>query len=225
MRTLIIKNTASEGPGTIAGYLQDAGMPFDVVEPEAISALGGLDNYDALVMLGGPMAVYEMNAHPHITSSLHLIEKALRHKLRVFGVCLGAQLVAHALGARVYKGNIQEIGWMDVELTTQGGSDPVLGPLAGSNGPIVKVFQWHGDTFDLPAGATLLASSPEFSHQAFRMDDNVYALQFHIEVNNDIVAGWAKTDPAINNTPLEGEAHNQYLRRARTAYAHFFGTA
>ncbi|KKM16905.1 hypothetical protein LCGC14_1681110 [marine sediment metagenome] len=128
MRTVILKNITSEGPGTIADYLYKAGLPYDVLEPEEVPSLKSLDGYDALVVLGGPMAVYDAEGYPQVEASVRLIKEALERELKVLGVCLGAQLMAHALGARVYKGpgGKEEIGWMDIELTEDGLMDPVL---------------------------------------------------------------------------------------------------
>ena len=227
MRTVILKNITSEGPGTIADYLYKAGLPYDVLEPEEVPSLKSLDGYDALVVLGGPMAVYEAEGHHQVEASVRLIKEALERELKVLGVCLGAQLMAHALGARVYKGpgGIEEIGWMDIELTEDGLMDPVLNELSIGKSRCSKVFQWHGDTFDLPGGAVLLAGSGDFPMQAFRMGERAYALQFHIEVTAEIVRHWSEGEPAIDPAPLERKEYEAYLERARGLYSRFFGTA
>ena len=114
---------------------------------------------------------------------------------------------------------------MDVELTEEGARDPVLGALAPPGRRNAKVFQWHGDTFDLPTGAVLLAGSGDFPIQAFQMGEGAYALQFHIEVTAEIVRQWADGEPAIDPAPLKRKEYEAYLERARGFYSRFFGTA
>ncbi len=224
MRTVILKNIRNEGPGTIADHLDKAGLYYDVLEPDLVPTLKNLDGYDALVVLGGPMAVHEAEDHPQVEASLRLIKEALRKDLRVFGVCLGAQLMAHAMGASVYKGPRQETGWMEIELTKDGLMDPVLSELSVGQTAASKVFQWHGDTFDIPQGATRLAGSESFPNQAFRTGKGAYALQFHVEVTKEIVSGWAEGDPMIDPAPLDTKQYEAYLERARKLYSRFFGT-
>jgi GMP synthase (glutamine-hydrolysing) len=110
----------------------------------------------------------------------------VERELPVLGICLGAQLIARALGAEVRAAPEKEIGWYDVTVTAAGRDDPVLGQLA----PCEKIFQWHGDTFDLPSGAVHLASSAACAHQAFRYGDRIYALQFHLEVDEPLIERW-----------------------------------
>ncbi len=226
MHTVILKNIRSEGPGTIADYLDKAGLPCDVLEPEDVPSLKNLDGYDALVVLGGPMAVHKMEGYPQVEASLRLIKEALTKNIKTLGVCLGAQLMAHAMGARVYKGpmEIQEAGWMDIELTRDGLRDHVLGQLSVGQTAASKVFQWHGDTFDIPKGAIRLAGSESFPNQAFRAGKCAYALQFHVEVTGEIVSGWAEGDPMLNTSPLDTKEYEAYLERARKLYSRFFGT-
>ena len=136
---------------------------------------------EGLVVMGGPMGVYETDKYPFLAHECRLIAELIRRERPVLGVCLGAQLLARALGARVFPGHGPEIGFGSVELTKEGKEDPLFGP----SGPSFPVFHWHGDTFELPEGATLLASSTQYPHQAFRFGDYAYALQFHIEPDPD----------------------------------------
>ena len=225
MHTVILKNISSEGPGTIAAYLDKAAVPYDVFEPEDVPSIKSLDNYDALVVLGGPMAVYESEGHPQVAASLRLIKEALKRELKVLGVCLGAQLLAHALGARVYKGPVKETGWMDIELTEEGVRDPVLQTLVDPGSVTANVFQLHGDTFDTPAGAVTLASSDAYKNQAFRMGANAYALQFHVEMTRDKVHEWSKNEPSLKDSELNDSEYEEYLKKADKLYSRFFGTA
>jgi len=126
----------------------------------------------------------------YIRRELRLIEQAAARGKPVLGVCLGAQLVAKALGGRVYRNAEKEIGWFDVRFTEAARSDRLF---AGRDGPEL-VFHWHGETFDLPAGAELLASSDLCRHQAFRVGRNVYGLQFHLEVTPEMIADWCAQD-------------------------------
>ena len=140
-----------------------------------------------LVVLGGPMGVYEAGRHPWLKPEIKLIGEALRRDFPVYGLCLGGQLMAGALGARVYPGEgKKEIGCFPVQLTAEGERDPLL---AGEGGAFT-VFQWHGDTFDLPEGASRLASSEHYRQQAFRFGRRGYAFQFHLEVEMEDVRRW-----------------------------------
>ena len=143
-----------------------------------------ISEYDGLIILGGPMGVNDEDQYPWLTQEKKAIKEAIQNHKRVLGVCLGSQLIASVLGSRVYKNPEPEIGWFDVTLTSEGEKEPLL-----QNFPTTfKVFQWHGDTFDLPAGARHLAFSEVCQHQAFLYGRNVAGLQFHFEVTNDSLA-------------------------------------
>ncbi len=146
-----------------------------------------LKDVRAIVVLGGPMGVYEEEAYPWLREEICFLGKALRAGFPVYGLCLGAQLMAAALGARVYPSKEKkEIGWFPVVLTPQARADPLLADEASS----FPVFQWHGDTFDIPEGAVHLASSVRYPHQAFRWGACAYAFQFHLEVGADDISAW-----------------------------------
>jgi len=123
---------------------------------------------------GSADGVYENRSYPFLTGEARQIEDSLRRRQPVLGICLGCQLLVHALGASVHRGESPEIGFGFVELTEAGKRDPVI----GTTGPSCPVFHWHGDTFDVPSGATLLASSAAYPHQAFRKGDSAYGLNF-----------------------------------------------
>lgn len=146
-----------------------------------------LDGWDSLIILGGPMAVYEPDENLCLNDEISLIAKAIREDFPVLGICLGSQLIAAAGGAAVYPGPHREAGWGEVELTGAGVKDPIF---AGLPSPL-PVFQLHGDTFDLPPGATRLATNDKYANQAFRLGSNIYGLQFHVEVTSDLVKEWA----------------------------------
>ncbi|AQR73528.1 glutamine amidotransferase [Sphingomonas sp. LM7] len=134
-----------------------------------------------LVVLGGPMGVYEEDIHPFLTQELQLIATRIAAGKPILGICLGAQLIARAAGGRVYPGPAKEIGFAPISLTSEGAASP-LGYVA----PDQPVLHWHGDTFDLPEGATLLASTDAYANQAFAIGANVLALQFHLEAGAGI---------------------------------------
>jgi GMP synthase (glutamine-hydrolysing) len=144
------------------------------------------DRLAGLIVLGGPMNVDEVDKHPALAAEAGWIRDAVHSGLPVLGICLGSQLLAKALGAKVYPNPIKEIGWYPLDLTPAAEADRLF---AGCPAEQV-VFQWHGDTFDLPEGAVHLASSTACTHQAFRYGDNAYGLQFHIEITADLVDEW-----------------------------------
>ncbi len=225
MNILIIKNIASEGPGTIEDHLRAEKLPFSIIDLKKGDASPSISSFTHVVIMGGPMAVYEMEQNPFLKDELLLIGRAIRESKHVLGVCLGAQMVAHALGARVYPGGQKEIGWYEVILTDDGMRDPCISQLAYDGRKSAKVFQWHGDTFDLPDGAVRLASSDLYPNQAFRYSDRVYALQFHIEVSPVIVFDWLKNEKGIDLDNVNAESHriyDPYRVRAMNFYRHFF---
>ncbi|NIM07420.1 MAG: hypothetical protein GTN65_17830, partial [Armatimonadetes bacterium] len=190
MSVLILKNIISEGPGTIEEFLRDKGRPYSVVELGEGETPPPLDGFETLVVMGGPMAIYEAEKYGFLKEGFKAIEEALKREMSVLGICLGAQAVAHVLGAKVYKGHTQEMGWLDVELTYAGLEDRVVSTLSDGGGGRIKVFHWHGDTFNLPGGARRLARSKDYENQAFGYGKKVYGLQFHIEVTPEMVSRW-----------------------------------
>lgn len=142
------------------------------------------EDIDLLVVLGGPIGAYEEDRYPFLEAEIALLEQRLRNRQPTLGICLGAQLMARALGARVYPGPAKEIGWAPVTLT-KAGQEGVLAHLDG-----MPVLHWHGDTFDLPSGSERLASTELCSNQAFALGANVLALQFHPEAEGDSFERW-----------------------------------
>ena len=139
-------------------------------------------------MLGGPVSAYETEKHPYLAHEVELIRRYLDRELPVLGVCLGSQLLAAACGGRVYPGELgKEIGWADVELTRSGISDRLWTGFPAR----FMTFHWHGDTFDLPEGAEVLARTERYV-QAFRMGSNAYGVQFHPEVVPKELASWIR---------------------------------
>lgn len=193
---MIFKHVPFEGPGTFREELDKRGLRYREVNLYEGEIPKNLDGCGGLIIMGGPMNVYEEDEYPFLKEEDRLIKEALSKKIPIIGICLGAQLMAKAAGAKVTKGGKKEIGWYPLYLTEEAKTDPVFRGLPKE----VEVFQWHGDTFDIPKGAVRLASSGLFPNQAFRIGDNAYAFQFHIEVTSDIIKSWID----INEEELEG---------------------
>jgi GMP synthase (glutamine-hydrolysing) len=180
---LVIRHMYSADLGTLETVFQEQNMTFTKVEGfnTDISQIDPL-SYDAVVILGGAMGVYQADLFPYLHDEMALIRACVAADHPLLGICLGAQLTAGALGKSVYPGTAgKEIGFMDIDLTAQG----LASPLSHFNKDITHVFQWHGDTFDLPDDAVLLASSPQYRNQAFQIGRNVFGIQFHPEVDHN----------------------------------------
>ncbi len=146
------------------------------------------DDFDLLVVMGGPMSVHDEREYPWLKLEKQFIEHALRAGKRILGICLGAQLLADVLGARVYRAKEKEIGWFPVRKRPEA----IVSPWASGLPDSFLAFHWHGETFDLPAGAVHLAETDVCSNQAFEIDGRVLALQFHLEVTPDSVRQLAR---------------------------------
>lgn len=186
-KALVLQHVPYEGLGTIYSHLVSRKIEAEYIrlynDEELPSDLGP---YSCLIIMGGPMGAYEDEKHPFIIPEIKLIEKALGEDMPVLGICLGAQFMARAAGAIVYSGDTKEIGWYGLSLTREGLMDPLFNGLPEE----LTVFQWHGDTFDVPEGATLLASSLRFPNQLLRIGKNGYAMQFHLEVMDVMITEW-----------------------------------
>lgn len=196
-KVLIIQQVAHEGVGRIGEAITGCGIESQVVEVfngHAVPRELGEDT--ALIVLGGPMGAGEDFEYPFLKDELLLIESALKKEAPMLGICLGAQLLARAAGARVYSGGVKEIGWYPLFVNEEGRRDRLFGGTAST----VNVFQWHGDTFDVPAGAVNLASSELFPNQLIRVGERAYGLQFHLEVTGEMVGEWLE----VNCAELEG---------------------
>ncbi len=186
-RVCVFQHVACEDLGTFAEVITGRGFQARYVRlfagdriPSDWPAAG------ALIFLGGPMSVNDETEHPYLTEEQAAIRIALEQDKPILGVCLGAQLLAAAAGARIFPGQRPELGWGPITLTADGRQDPLLSGLAD----LPAVFHWHGETFDLPAGATHLASSTMTPHQAFRLGNRAYGLQFHLEVDAAMIETW-----------------------------------
>ncbi len=228
MSVLILKNVSSEGPGTIEDYLKESGIDFITVDLSA-EKLSLNEGVGTLVIMGGPMSVNESDVYTYIKREIELVQDFVRKGKKVLGICLGAQIMASALGAKVYPGPEKEIGWYDIELQEEGLKDArmtrmAIHPKAGDFWKKFKVFHWHGETFDLPLGGVRLAKSALYPNQAFRYGENAYAFQFHIEVGKEMVYDWLKhesvdMDAIVRDTE---KYYEDYHQRALNFYKAFF---
>ena len=196
---LVLQHVPHETLGALESVFAEAGFGcrypklFDLPPDELdLAAVAGL------VVLGGPMNVDQTDVYPYLAREVEWIRDAIQTGLPVLGICLGSQLMAKALGAKVRAAGTKQIGWYNVQLTPAANGDRLM---AGCPSPMT-VFQWHGDTFDLPAGAVRLAGCDTCENQAFRYGDRAYALQFHIEVTANMVQRWL--DEPENSRELAG---------------------
>jgi GMP synthase (glutamine-hydrolysing) len=180
---IAIRHVAFEDAGTLERVLKERGIGLTYLEA-GVDDLSPAKDIDLLVVLGGPIGIYEIDRYPFIKNELATIEAALKKGIPIIGICLGCQALAAVLAARVYPGKQKELGWDEMSLTKEGKASP-LGAIDG-----VRVLNWHGDTFDLPLGATRLASSEITPNQAFTYGPKVLALQFHVELPQRDMERW-----------------------------------
>ena len=181
---LSIQNTEIETLGNFKELFESDGYVIETIHVKKDKIPKELDKYAGIVILGGYMSVYEYL--PYLNEELVLINNANNLQVPLLGICLGSQLIAEALGGRVYKGKRKEIGWYDIVINNEGRNDIFKG-ISNNN---IKVFQWHGDTFVLPSSAVLLASSNLYP-QAFRLSSSIGIL-FHLEVTSRMIRDWTK---------------------------------
>lgn len=184
---IALRHVAFEDLGLLSSVLDREG--WDVAFCDAATddvSHSSVENADLLIVLGGPIGVYDTESYPFLAREIALLERRLARGHPTLGICLGSQLMARALGARVYAGDIKEIGWGRVELTTRGLAS-CLGVLAQDDS---AVLHWHGDSFDLPDGAVRLASTRFYQNQAFSYGRHALALQFHLEADSRQLEEW-----------------------------------
>jgi GMP synthase-like glutamine amidotransferase len=234
MNVLIVKHIDIEGPGLVEYCLKQEKIPYQILNLSSRVHLPKPEEITHIVLLGGPMNVYEEDRYPFLREEDLFIKEAIQRGKAILGICLGAQLIAKALGARVSKAPAEEIGWYDVSLTEIGSQDPLFSNLPKT----FSVFQWHEDTFEIPKGGKLIATSSPVPHQAFRYGEKVYGLQFHLEVTEEMIGEWVETyeeeleglQPSrpfskaeiVTETELKIET---YTRRGMDFLKHFFRQA
>jgi GMP synthase-like glutamine amidotransferase len=182
MKVLTVQNIKCETLGRLEGMLLQDGYDIEQVDAREGSIPASSEGYAGVIILGGPMAVYDN--YDYLQLEQNLIRSSLKSGTAVLGICLGSQLIAQAAGGRVYRGTRKEIGWHRVKLTSQGNSDI----FRGVNSRSFNVFQWHGDTYELPDNAVILARN-ELYPQAFRIGSAV-GIQFHLEVDKQMIMRW-----------------------------------
>jgi GMP synthase-like glutamine amidotransferase len=187
VKTLVLQHIACEPPGVFQDVLLERGAELHRVELDEGEPLPDWREFDVIVAMGGPMSANDDADLPWLTGEKRLIADAVRAGTPYWGVCLGVQLLAASLGARVYPGPAPEVGLLPVTLTSEGHDDPVFGGVSEE----LVTLQWHGDTFDLPDGAVRLARSPAYENQAFRYD-HAYGVQFHLEISPAMAREWAE---------------------------------
>ncbi|RME11805.1 MAG: GMP synthase [Aquificota bacterium] len=186
MKALAIRHVKIEHLGLLEPILQELGIVWEYLDTsEGQTLKGALEEYSLLIVLGGYMGAYEEKMYPFLSYEYRIMEKALKKDIPILGICLGSQMLARVLGARVYRGERgKEIGWMKVYKT--GEHDYFRGFPEE-----LTVFQWHGDTFDLPSGAVRVYSSEKYENQAF-VYGRAVGIQFHIEVDTPMVEEWCR---------------------------------
>jgi GMP synthase (glutamine-hydrolysing) len=200
MSVLVLRHEPFEHLGY---FTQALTVPFRYHDPGEDFAS---ESFQAWIILGGPMSANDAE----MAAELAMIERALREGVPLLGICLGSQLIAEALGARVYRNSALEIGWEPVFFTDSARADPVFGEIPSPS----TFFHWHGETFDLPRGAEWLAWSEKTRHQAYRYSSNVYGVQFHPEVTPEMIEDWCSqpvncADVATLSTRIDPHAHDQ----------------
>lgn len=182
----VLQHTPSETLGTIEDALRGHGIGFEYIETHAGRPVPAeMAGKAGLIVMGGPMGVYEEAQYPFLRDEMHLIESALSAGTPVLGVCLGSQLLAAVLGADVRKGKRKELGWHAVTLTESAERDPLFAGLGSEIWP----FHWHGDVFSLPRKAVSLGSSEWTPCQAFRFGEKAHGILFHLEVTQEQISG------------------------------------
>ncbi|MBI5132650.1 MAG: type 1 glutamine amidotransferase [Rhodopseudomonas palustris] len=188
LRLLVFQHVDVEHPGIFREFWRDAGIAWDAVELDAGEPIPDLEAYDALIVMGGPMDVWQEDEHPWLVAEKAAIRRFVTDLQRPYlGICFGHQLLAAALGGVVQLGKVPEVGPGTVELTQAGAADPLF---AGLSTP-VRTFQWHGaEVASLPAGCEVLARNDACAVQAFRFGAMAYGIQYHVELTDVTVPEW-----------------------------------
>jgi GMP synthase (glutamine-hydrolysing) len=220
MKVLVMMHVESEGPGTLGAFFQSISADIRTVRLYGGDILpAGPDDVDAIVSMGGPMNVYEEDKYPFLLDETNFLRGAIHAGKPVIGICLGAQMIAKALGAQVTKSPVKEVGWGKVTLSDDGRSDALFQGLPET----LDVLQWHEDMFQIPEGGKLLAYSEGCPHQAFRYR-NALGLQFHLEVTAEILSEWFSDSPDRDGIVQQYKVlESDLLERAEMLYKNFNG--
>lgn len=221
MKIHYFQHAPFEGLGIIEDWIKRPGNSITATKFYEDQKLPFVDLFEVLIVMGGPMSIYDEKQYSWLNSEKKLIEKAIAANKKVLGICLGAQLIADVLGAKVYKNQEKEIGWMPVEYIADRPATPLFSSVPKKH----VTFHWHGDTFDLPEGATRFASSEGCLNQGFFLNENVLAIQYHMEVTKPLVRMYVeegmeelvngkyiqKGDVIINQEDTLYENNHEYL--------------
>ncbi len=184
MKIHYLQHVSFEGPGSMESVLKEKEHILSVTRLYQKPRFPDINDLDWLIIMGGPMGIHDHDQYPWLLAEKRFIEKAIAAGKIILGICLGAQLIADVLGAKVYKNEYKEIGWFDIETTPEINQTILKRAIP----PTLEVFHWHGDTFDVPHGAINIASSKACSHQGFILEDRILALQFHMETTPESAA-------------------------------------
>ena len=181
---LIIQNDKFEGAGVFIRLLSEREIPYSVIPGTQVNTKAlSLQHYDALIILGGAQAVYELDVYPYLKQEIELCRHYIKRQKPIFGICLGGQILAAALGAAVKPNSQKELGWHELSLTDNAQNDALF----AGHPPVSLAYHFHGDYFELPPHSVSLASSALTSCQAFRYGDRCYGFQYHCEVDAPLV--------------------------------------
>lgn len=217
MRLHYLQHDPMEHPGTILDWCARRGYPVTATMLCEDAPLPDQDDFDALVVMGGPMNIYEYDRHPWLRREKRFIGRAIDAGKPVLGLCLGAQLIADVIGGDVTQNPERELGWLPVKRTDEAGGIPLFSAFPAE----ATVFQWHGDTFSvLPAPAQVVFTGDACQNQGFVYKDRVVGLQFHLEVTDAMIAAWTRAGGdelapgAYVQTAAEMLGQSEYLSRA-----------
>ena len=184
MKICALQHVPFEGPANIENWAKEQGHGISKILISKAKNFPPPGEFDWLVLMGGPMNIYEEAKYPWLQAEKKFIEQAIRNGKMVLGICLGAQLIADVLGARVSKNAFQEIGWLPVKLTKEAQTSSIFSDFP----PEFMAFHWHGDTLQIPSGAVKIAESVGCVNQAFEYEGRVVGLQFHLESTSESIA-------------------------------------
>ncbi len=208
-KILVLQNASCENLGSLETAIKSQGMEYQYKNLDRGDKVPlSLKGYAGLVILGGPMSVYETEKYPFLIDEERIINEAINKNFPTIGICLGAQLIAKVKGAKVFAGNKKEIGWYPIFLTHSGLNDSLFADFKTE----ITVFQWHGDTFDIPSGAIRLAGSELFPNQVFRIGEQIVGLQFHLEVTKEAIYKWMEEYKEELCDPQNGIDSNKIKR-------------
>ena len=213
---LVVQNYEFDSLGNLEPVLQTYGFAITTLHlPQDQDKLAKQDPLapDLVVILGGPMGAYETEKHPFLEDEIRILQVRLQQKRPSFGICLGAQLMARALGARVYQGSIKELGWYPLVATPEGLRSP-LAPLLQADS---QIYQSHSDHYDAPPGATILGKTSAYAYQAFSVGTHAMATQFHPEVTPRMMTQW-EWFIKLPNTPNGNEKILEVMKQTATLW-------